>query len=184
MATSAHYRLLTAEEFLRIDFGPDMKAELDNGIIRMMAGGTRAHARVQANLTAAARVALRGSGCRPYGSDMAVRTHGGSVRFPDMTIDCGAPDDRGDDLTLSDPKVVVEVLSPSTRENDLRIKKEEYRAMPSVDTIAFVDPDAEALSIHQRIDGGWTETLFSTTVDLTIPALGIVIPRSEIFATD
>lgn len=139
MASDLHYRLLTAEEFLRIDFGPDMKAELDNGIIRMMAGGTRDHARIQANLTIVLGNALRGSGCRPYGSDMAVRTHDRSVRYPDLTIDCGGPDDRPDDLVLSDPRVVIEVLSPSTRDTDLKVKKDEYRAIPGVDTIAFVD---------------------------------------------
>lgn len=39
-------RLLTVE-FLQIDFGPELKAELDDGCIRMMAGGSRSHARVQ-----------------------------------------------------------------------------------------------------------------------------------------
>lgn len=184
MSSTGHYRLLTAEEFLRIDFGPDMKVELDNGVIRMMAGGTRDHARIQANLVAAVRSALCGSGCRPYGSDMAVRTHDRSVRYPDLTIDRGAIGDSGDDLILSDPRAIVEVLSPSTRETDLRVKKEEYRAMPGVDTIAFVDPDAEAISVHQRIANGWTETLFSTSLDLAIPALGLVIARADIFARD
>ena len=184
MATDPHYRLLTAEEFLRIDFGSDMKAELDNGVIRMMAGGTRDHSRVQVNLLVAVGNALRGSGCRPYGSDMAVRTHDRSVRYPDLTIDCGAPGDRPDDLTLSDPRVVIEVLSPSTRSSDLSVKKEEYRAIPGVDTIAFIDVDKQALAIHQRIANGWTETLFSTALDLTLPALGIVIPHAEIFARD
>jgi hypothetical protein len=51
--TNPAYRLLDAEEFFEIDFGAERKAELDHGVIRMMAGGgTRAHARVQANLLA------------------------------------------------------------------------------------------------------------------------------------
>ncbi|WP_267381138.1 MULTISPECIES: Uma2 family endonuclease [unclassified Sphingomonas] len=184
MATDQHYRLLTAEEFLRIDFGPDMKAELDNGVIQMMAGGTRSHARVQGNLFVALGNALRGSGCRPYGSDMAVRTHDRSVRYPDLTIDRGAPGDRPDDLTLSDPRVVIEILSPSTRRSDLSVKKDEYRAIGSVDTIAFIDPEAETLSVHQRIENGWMETLFSDSLDLALPSLGLNIPRGEIFADD
>lgn len=184
MATDPPYRLLTAEEFLRIDFGSDMKAELDNGIIRMMAGGTREHSRVQVNLLISVGNALRGSGCRPYGSDMSVRTHDRSVRYPDLTIDCGAPGDQPGDLTLSDPRVVIEVLSPSTRSSDLTVKKEEYRAIASVDTIAFIDVEKQALAIHQRIDNGWTETLFSSAIDLALPSLGVTIPHAEIFATD
>lgn len=65
MATDPHYRLLTADEFLQIDFGPDMKAELDEGVIRMMAGGTCEHSRVQINLATAALSRLRGLGRRP-----------------------------------------------------------------------------------------------------------------------
>lgn len=183
MATDPHYRLLTAEEFLRIDFGPDMKAELDDGVIRMMGGGTRDHARVQANLLALVRGALRGSGCRPYGSDMAVRTQDRSVRYPDLTIDCGSASDRPEDLVLSDPRVIVEVLSPSTRQSDLNVKKNEYRAVLSVDAIVFIDVEQETLSVHQRIDGGWTETVFAAR-DVVLPSLDLTIPHAEIFARD
>ena len=184
MASVAQTRLLTAEEFLQIDFGPNLKAELDNGVVHMMAGGTREHARVQANLIGFLRQRLRGSGCRPYGSDMGVRAHDRSVRYPDVTIDCGGSNDDERDLVLSNPRVVIEVLSPSTRDYDLRSKREDYRAMSSVDTIAFIDPDAETLIIHQRYDGGWNEALPSDTADLHLPALGITIPHTEIFARD
>jgi Uma2 family endonuclease len=91
MATDPNQRLLTAEQFLQIDFGPDIKAELDNGIIRVMTGGSRDHVRIQMNLYRYLGVALRGSGCRPYGSDIVIRTYDGSVRYPDLTIDCGSP---------------------------------------------------------------------------------------------
>ena len=184
MATSPEQRLLTAEEFLQIDFGPDIKAELDDGILRMMAGGTRAHARVQMNLYRFLGEKLRGTSCRPYGSDMAVRAHDRSIRYPDVSVDCGGPGDRSDDKVLSDPRLVIEVLSDSTRHHDLRVKKEEYRELASVATIAFVDPDAETVSVLQRIEDGWTESAFSATLDIAVPSLNLVIPRTEIFARD
>ena len=184
MQDHPHDRLLTWDEFFQIDFGPDLKAELDNGVIRMRSGSTRAHACVQANLSCSFGNALRGSGCRPFGSDMAVRTHDYSVRFPDLTIDCAAPGDRSDDRTLSNPRVVIEVLSPSTRTYDLTVKKDEYRGIASVDTIAFIDVEQEMIAVHQRIANGWTETLFSDGIDLAIPSLGLTIPRDEIFASD
>ena len=184
MVSDPHYRLLTAAEFLQIDFGPDMKAELDNGVIRMMAGGTRAHARVQANLTTALMNALRGTSCRPYGSDMAVQTHDRSIRYPGITVDCGSSADAPDDLLLSDPRVVIEVLSPSTRGTDLSVKKEEYKAIPGVETVVFVDVERDALAVHQRTPAGWTETLFSDSIDLVIPSLGLTISRVDVFARD
>lgn len=74
MATNPRSERLTAEWFFQIDFGPDLKAELDNGIIRMMTGGSYDHARIQMNLYRFLGNMLRGSGCRPFGLDMAVRT--------------------------------------------------------------------------------------------------------------
>ena len=183
MATNPHYRLLTVEEFLEIRFPPDMKAELEDGVIRMMAGGSRAHARVQMNLYRYLGTVLRGSGCRPYGSDMAVQTQERAARYPDVSVDCGTSGDNPTDQLLGDPRVIIEVLSPSTRDHDLKVKKPEYRDMDTVRTIAFVDPDARTLSVSQRIEGGWTESLFAAT-DLKLPDFNLVIPHAEIFAED
>ena len=88
MATRPDYPLLTAKAFLEIDFG-EKKAELDNGVIRMMAGGTVRHAQVQGNIFGCLRQQLRGAGCRPYGSDMATATHDFSIRYPDVSVFCG-----------------------------------------------------------------------------------------------
>ena len=184
IASTQWPRLLEIEEFLQIDFGPDLKAELDEGVIRMMAGGTREHGRIQARLIAAFVQRLSGSGCFPYGSDNAVRTKDRSMRYPDITVDCGSMSDSALDLFLTNPRVVIEILSPSTREYDLTVKRAEYRAIPSIDTIVFVDPDAKALIVHQRFDGGWSETLPSDTIDLHLPSLDLVIPHTEIFARD
>ena len=183
MATDPHYRFLTAEEFLQIRFPSDMKAELEEGIIRMMAGGSRAHARVQMNLYRFLGSALRGSGCRPYGSDMAVQTLDRSVRYPDVTIDCGSVADQPGDQVLGDPRVVIEVLSSSTREHDLRVKRAEYRDLPSMRVVALIDPDAETLSVSQRTAEGWTESLFAAG-DLRLPDFGVTVPHAEIFARD
>jgi Uma2 family endonuclease len=185
MATNAQAHPVTATEFLQIDFGPTLKADLDRGVIRMMAGGTVAHSVVQMNLYRYLGSALRGSGCRPYGSDMAVQATDWSVRYPDVTIDCGSPSERARDKVLSDPRVVIEVLSPSTREHDLSVKLGEYRAMCSIHTVAFVDPDEQTIAVTRRTErGGWTDLVFSLECGLEIPAMDLTVPRAEVFAVD
>lgn len=185
MATVPRSELLTVEEFLDIDFG-DRKAELDNGHIRMMAGGSETHARVQGNIFAWLRVAMRGSGCRPYGSDMGVRTRDTSLRYPDVSVFCGhdrGPDDRA--LQFDDPKVLIEVLSPSTSAYDLSVKLGEYRQVDSVDTILFVDTEHERVRAVQRTGPeAWTDTFFETGTDIPLPSLGLTLPAAEIFARD
>jgi hypothetical protein len=68
-------------------------------------------------------------------------------------------DDRDTDTRLTAPRMIVEVLSPATRDYDLRSKKEECRALRSVDTILFVDPGEEWVTVSQRIEGGWIDTM-------------------------
>ena len=185
MATQTEYPLLTAEQFLEIDFG-ELKAELDNGVIRMMAGGTARHAQVQGNIYSELRTRLRGTGCAPYNSDMAARTRDRSVRYPDVTVYCGRNDPSNDDeKAFDDPCVLFEVLSAGTARTDLRIKLEEYKELPSVNTIVFVDIATERLRVVQRSGpNGWSETVHQQPADIHLPSLGIDLPHEEIFARD
>ena len=183
MATQPDYPLLTADEFLEIDFG-ERKAELDNGVIRMMAGGTARHARVQGNILVALAKRLNGTECTPYVADMATRTHDLSVRYPDLTVFCGRDGPENDDRkAFDDPRVLFEVLSAGTSRTDLRVKLPEYKALPSVDTIVFVDIATEYLRVVQRTGRDeWAEAGHEAPFDLPLPALGIVLPHPEIFA--
>lgn len=175
---------ITAEQFLQIDFGSDIKAELDNGIVRMMAGGTAAHARIQTNVLIALGNVLRGSACRPYGPDMGLRTHDNSVRYPDVSAYCGKDSEIFDAAkAFDDPVVIVEVLSPSTRLSDQGTKLGEYRALPSVQSILMIDPDAQTVQVVTRTGlQSWTDSILCPDDDIAIPYLDVTLPHAEIFA--
>lgn len=185
MASSAQPRLLTVEEFLQIDFGPDLKAELDNGVVRMMAGGTRAHDRLQINLIVALGRRLEGTDCRPSGSDMGVRVHDNSLRYPDVSVTCGRDGEEDDKVrTIDDPKVIIEVLSPSTEDHDRKVKLDEYKATASVATIAYINPDLQRMDVWQRTGrdpDSWSEVVHTRPADLELPSLGLIIPHAEIY---
>ena len=183
MATEPDYPLVTADEFLMMDFG-ERKAELDNGVIRMMAGGTGRHARVQANISFALMSRLQGTGCTPYASDMATRTHDLSIRYPDVTVFCGRDGPENDDLKAwDDPRILFEILSASTSRTDLRVKLPEYKALLSVDTIVFVDIAVERLRVVQRTGPtAWSDVDHHEPFDIPLPALRITVPHGEIFA--
>lgn len=150
----------------------------------MMGGGTFAHSRIQMNIYRFLGAALRGSGCRPHGSDMAIRIRDHSVRYPDATVDCASQTTPPADRVLRDPRLVIEVLSPTTRDVDLFIKLDEYRLVGTVAAIALIDPDVETLAVtHRTSGGGWTDVEFKQE-DIVVPALDLTIPYSEIFARD
>ena len=181
------YRPITAKEFLEIDFGTDKKFELDNGIVDMMTRGTEPHAWVQLNILSWLRTALRGSGCRPYGPDMGLRVGEIDVRYPDVSIYCAQPprDELQNVKALSDPTVVIEILSPSTAALDQGTKLEEYKMIASIRTIAFVDPVNELCrTLERQGEKSWIDLMFSGQRGIDIPSLGLVIPHDEIFARD
>lgn len=186
-APSEPYRI-TVEQFLSIEWeDSDTKAELDNGvirIIRMMAGGTADHSHVQGNVFASIFEKLRGSGCRPHGSDMAVLVDDYSVRYPDVSVFCGrnGPEYRKH-KAFDDPKLVVEVLSPGTRDHDFDVKLPEYRAIPSLQAILYIDPEAETILLSTRsLGGGWRDVDIDAGEDVVLASLGITLTSAEIFA--
>ncbi len=176
------YRTMEVEEFLDLELG-DAKAELVDGTIWMMAGGSPTHAAVAANIIITLGGKLRGSGCRPYGSDMPLRTGPSSIRFPDVTVYCNnpaSPENDGKRL-LDHARVVFEVLSPSTASNDQIVKLAEYRGLASIQAIIFVDPDNQRVRLVGRDGkGDW----LATGTDLEIDPLKIMLLHDEIFARD
>lgn len=99
-----------------------------------MAGASRAHNLIVANIVREAGNALKGRACEVYPSDMRVLVEAtGLFTYPDITIICGEP--RFDDAlrdTLVNPTLVVEVLSEPTEADDRGVKAGHYRQIPSL----------------------------------------------------
>lgn len=186
MSATPAFKPLTVEEFLAIRFPPDVKAELADGVIVAMAGGTRRHAEVQSNIMLALGRRLRGTGCKPFGSDLGIRTADHGLRYPDVSILCGgsSPDDDGQRAS-ADPRIIFEILSPSTAAIDQGEKLLEYQALASVDTIVFVDPAAQVVRVVQRLGAqSWRDDRFVGEDDISLPSLNVMLPRVEVFARD
>lgn len=180
------YRRVSVREFLALDLR-GARAELDQGIIYMMARGSEEPARIAANIVAFLRPRLRGSGCRAYGSDFAARTGEDTVRLPDVSVHCGDPSapENAHKQLLGDPVVVVEVLSPSTASLDQKVKLEEYRSLEGTRDILLVDPAARRVRHVRRSPAGdWTDGWLASGADVMLVSIGVTIPHTEIFADD
>ena len=185
LALDPAYRRVTVDEFLRMDFG-DAKAELIDGVIFMMAGAASRHNLVAANVLIALGMKLRGSGCRPYGSDQAVRIDERNIRYPDVSVYCGdasVPDDFKQ-LLLGDPRLIVEVLSQTTSHNDEHEKLAEYRSLDGVQCVLLISPETERVRRVQRNADGWSDGWRERGQDVRIDALDLTLTTADIFATD
>lgn len=158
------------------------KSEWIGGAIVAMAGASYEHNVIAANLLIALGMRLRGSACRAFGSDLRVRANHNMV-YPDLSVVCGRPaftDSQSD--TLTNPSVVIEVLSPSTERLGRGEKLRDYQATESVREVVLVAPDRPRVERYERQDGGlWLYEAIEGDAALTIAACGLTIPLAEIY---
>lgn len=115
----------TVDEFFAWQAGQPDRHELVAGFpLRMMAGARNVHDDIVVNPIAELRAKLRGRDCRPFTGDGSVCTGPAQVRRPDAGVDCARRDPDG--LSAADPRLVAEVLSPTTRDLDTFDKVAEF----------------------------------------------------------
>lgn len=170
--------LLTLDEFLAWEREQPERYEFVDGAAYMMAGGSAGHAAIALNIATALRERLRGSGCRPFGSDMKVIANG-TVRYPDVSVTCSQVNDV--DPAITEPVLIVEVVSPSTARTDRGRKKRDYFATPSVRQYAIVEQEERLVDLYTRTESGWVNEVVADDGVLRLSSLGIDIPLDAIY---
>ena len=181
-------RRMTPEEFYAWQEPMDEKYELVDGYpvrracdIELMTGATRRHDRIVWNLIRAIANQLAGGPGEGFTSDTAVRTMKNTLRRPDVGVDCGSGDEGS--FEAEEVRFVAEVLSPSTHELDMFVKLEEYRAIPSMQYVLLVEPNAPLAILWTRAgDGTWSqETRQGREAEFSISTLNITLSLNEIY---
>ena len=175
---------MSIEAFLDWVERQDNRHELVDGLpVRMMAGAKQSHNVVVGNLADAMRMAAKAAGCRTTSSDTAVVTDVGGVRYPDIVVDCGAPDP--DARAAASPVILVEVLSPSTSQIDFSDKLDAYFRHPNVEMILLVDPDVVSVKAYRRAaDRSWeTERYDDLGQRIVLPVIDASVSLATIYDT-
>ena len=178
-------RLLTPEEFFAWQLGQEDLYELVDGVpvrmLKMMTGASAQHDRVVVNVIATLHAQLRGSACRPTTDDIALRTKIRTVRRPDVTVECAEL--VRNTYESREPKLVVEVLSPSTTDIDRFRKLEEYKRHPSLAYILLIDTRAPTATLYARSDEGAWETQDFTGLDamIDLPQIGARLALADVY---
>jgi len=147
-------RWMTVAEFLDWQPHDDGRYELVDGVPVMMTRARRRHDQIVVNALGELRDKLRGHPCRPFTADTAVLIPNGNVRRPGAGVDCGRFEDKA--MYADAPRLVVEVLSPSTRELDMFGKCDEYKTVESLNHIILVEPNqTQAMHFWRAEDRGW-----------------------------
>ncbi len=160
-----------------------------SGLVLDMAGATPNHGRVGSNVNRAVGNRLDGGPCEVLDSSVQVRIgHEGRCAHPDVTVCCEAlrmdPDESAGPVILN-PKLVFEVLSPSTQNYDTTRKADGYREIASLQEYVFVWQDQPRVETYYRsADGVWS--IGGAVTDLAgsvrLRSVGIELPLVELYA--
>lgn len=176
---------MTEAEYLQFEATSEIRHEYYRGQIFAMAGDTANHSWITDSLIVALRRRLSDRDCRPYSRDMRVYIQGsGLYTYPDVVVACPPEfeDDRTDSLV--NPKVIIEVLSPTTEAYDRGRKFDLYRDSTTLEQYVLVAQDVpRVISFVRQTDGvAWLMSpLEGLEAILDVPALRLSIPLTEIY---
>lgn len=181
--TAAPRTHFTYQEYLAFERDSGLKHEFDRGEIFAKAGGSRRHNALALRLGAALDRA-RAHGCLAFQSDQRVRVLAtGRATYPDVSMVCGSIEgDPADPSgpTISNPTVIVEVLSPSTEQEDRGAKWHHYQQIPSLQTYVLASQDTPRIEIFRRHDGsGW---MYEDHTTGSIELHGVAIQLADLYS--
>ena len=182
MAVDPHRSLMSVEEYLMLDRDSlDVRYEFIDGHVYMLAGGSADHSTICINMTSLLHSLLRGSPCRVYNSDMRVRLSETRYVYPDASVSCDSRD-RGRIESMQYPRLVVEVLSPSTEASDRGRKFGYYRGCPTIEEYVMVDAQRQGVEVYRRASENlWTLHPFVPDDQIELRSLGISFPISAVY---
>jgi Uma2 family endonuclease len=160
MLSSVRHHRYTYDEYVALEAHANVRHEYLDGEIYAMAGGTPEHAAICTNVSTALNVQLRGRGCRVHSSDLLIRVLAtGLATYPDVTVVCARAElDPANRNAITNPIVLVEVLSPGTAEYDRGEKLAHYQQIPSLREVVLVAHDERLIEVWQRAEGGaWAQ---------------------------
>ena len=171
---------LSATEYLQIEKQATNKHEFVNGVVYAMAGASREHDLIAGDAFAAilGRVTLP---CLTFTSDMKVRIRAVSDEcyyYPDTSVTCSDLDSGRYEITQ--PSLVVEVLSRSTESADRGYKFDHYRLLPSLQEYVLVHQDRARVEIYRRRTN-WERETFEPDAEITFESVNVILPVSAFY---
>lgn len=176
--------LLTEAEYLRAEREAFEKSEFINGRIVARAGTSENHNVISSNLFGELGTQIKNSKCRVFASDMRVKAKMENYYYPDIVVVCGERkfEDNKKDVLLN-PKVIVEVLSKSTKLKDRNEKLDSYMSLEDLTDYVLVEQETMRIEHFIKISQKeWKVNLLTEKGEkLVLESINCQIALDEIY---
>ncbi len=171
--------LVSEEDYLKSELTCEEKHELIDGQVYAMAGASENHARISGNIYSEFRNYLKDKSCEAFMSDMKVKTSAGNFRYPDCMVVCGE-DNNNDHYYKTNPVILVEVLSRSTRKTDKKEKLLEYINIQSLLEYVIIEQDYVDIEVLRRREA-WVSKHYFLGDKITFESIELTLSVEEIY---
>ncbi|MBO9672370.1 MAG: Uma2 family endonuclease [Sphingobacteriaceae bacterium] len=184
-AAAYQKRHYTVEEYLEMEKPSTVKHEYYQGEIFAMSGAGLNHNKIFSNVFIEIGNNLKGKPCRPYGSDMRMHIPENTLfTYPDISIYCNGlkHSDVDEDSSIL-PTVIIEILSPSTKNYDRGKKFNLYKDIPSLKEYIMIDSESVSVEAHYVNDEqNWVLNKREEITDvLSFVSMGFDVALSDIY---
>lgn len=175
-----------AAEYLQLEQQSPHRHEFRQGLVYAMAGGTDNHDRIAFNLLRAIDNHLgEHTDCRFYSGNVKVSHQERFYYYPDAFVTCD-PRDRADRLVKRYPKLIVEVLSPSTQAFDQGDKFRDYQAIATLEEYVLVSADQPRVECRRRpaattASDDWATAIYGPGEWVVLASLGLQVPIEQLY---
>ncbi|MCW3089298.1 MAG: hypothetical protein JWP81_367 [Ferruginibacter sp.] len=176
---------ISEQDYLEAERKAFEKHEYYKGEIFAMSGASFAHNKIFSNLFGELAGKLKGKSCKPYGSDLRIHIPANTLyTYPDISIICGKEEPTDDHFdTATNPSVIIEILSKSTRDYDKGTKFTLYRDIATLKEYILVDSTAMVVEKFIRnADSSWQFTEYkSPDAVISISTVEISLLLADIY---
>jgi Uma2 family endonuclease len=173
---------MTVDEYLEFEEKSPVRHEYVNGAIYAMSGVSVAHARIARELVLAVGGHLRGGPCELFSTDLKLHIRSDTDEvfyYPDMMVACQR-DDWGKNF-VRNPKLVAEILSPSTQHIDRREKAMTYRRIASLEEYVLLAQDDHKVIVQSRADNWWPRSYSGPGATVEFRSIGLSVSLAQIY---
>lgn len=183
-ATAARQLPITPAEYLEGERVAEIRHEYVNGKVYAMSGASRAHNKICFDVTLALKSHLKGGSCETFMEAVKVELADHLTQayyYPDVVVSCD-PEDN-DSHIVRQPKLIVEVLSPSTARVDSGEKLTNYKRIPSVEEIILIEQDWPEIFVTRRSDQ-WQKHVFTRLESqVRLESIGLTLKVADFYAS-
>lgn len=178
-------RKMTLEEYFEFDKNAGGNFEYFDGEIFEMSGVSIQHSSIELNLAEKLNPKVRAKGCRAFSANFRIKPQADlTYRYPDLSIVCGEARfvEIGGLQCLTNPNLIIEVLSDSTEKFDRGDKFREYKSIESFSEYLLISSTSIGTTLFQQHNGRfWLQSDYAAGESFHLNVLDLDVTVDELY---